>query len=161
MFSLKSLTRFFLKMKNRDLKIVGYVEVIEGDLFVKDESIQISIICPRPYWESAQAISDELSYIVRKFEFPFSIENDGPIPISEYTTNPFVITVINRGDVECGAIFTVTFSGGCSNFVLYNQTTQKHFGVTKLFTNGDTLTMTPARDISRYIAHMPRTEQTS
>ena len=58
MFSLKRPNTIFFKNANRDLKIVGYVEVIEGDLFVQDESIQISIICPRPYWESAQAISD-------------------------------------------------------------------------------------------------------
>lgn len=140
MFSLKRPNTIFFKNANRDLKIVGYVEVIEGNLFVQDESIQISIICPRPYWKSAQAISDELSYTVKKFEFPFSIESDDPMPISEYTTSP-VITVINRGDVECGAVFTVTFSGGCSDFVLYNQTTQKHIGINKLFTNGDVLTI--------------------
>lgn len=127
MFSLKKPNTIFFKNENRDLKIVGYVEVIEGDLFTEAESIQISIICPRPYWESAQTISEELSFTIKQFEFPFAIESDDPIPLSEYTSTPLV-EVMNRGDVECGAIFTVTFSGLVEGLTIYNETNQQAIG---------------------------------
>lgn len=134
MFSLKKPNTIFFKNANRDLKIIGYVEVIEGDLFTEAESIQISIICPRPYWESAKTISEELSYTIRRFEFPFSIENDDPISLSEYTASPLA-EVLNRGDVECGAIFTVTFSGTVEGLVIYNTTNQQAIGFNVTFSD--------------------------
>ena len=127
MFPLKKPNTIYFKNENRDLKIIGYVEVIEGDLFTETESIQISIICPRPYWESAKTISEELSYTIRQFEFPFSVENDDPISLSEYTDTPLV-EVLNRGDVECGAIFTVTFSDYVEGLTIYNATNQQAIG---------------------------------
>jgi hypothetical protein len=133
MFSLKKSNTIFFKNENRDLKIIGYVEVIEGDLFTEAESIQISIICPRPYWENAQTISEELSYTIKQFKFPFAIESDDPIPLSEYTSTPLV-EVLNRGDVECGAIFTVTFSGTVENLIIYNTTNQQAIGFNATFT---------------------------
>lgn len=132
MFSLKKPNTIFFKNENRDLKIVGYVEVIEGDLFTEAESIQISIICPRPYWENAQTISEELSYTIKQFEFPFAIESNDPIPLSEYTSTPLV-EVLNRGDVECGAIFTVTFSDLVEGLRIYNATNQQAIGFNTRF----------------------------
>ncbi|MDE7094681.1 MAG: phage tail family protein, partial [Oscillospiraceae bacterium] len=59
-FPLKTACTVYFKNYNRDVKIKGYVEVLDGDLFVEQEQIQISIICPQPYFESLQTIHTEL-----------------------------------------------------------------------------------------------------
>lgn len=130
----------FFKNKNRDVQIIGYVETLEGDLFTSDEKMQISIICPRPYFEDLNAIYTELSEIVRLFEFPFCIEESDPIPFSEIVDYP-LCTVKNSGDVECGCKMTVEVTGSVTGLTIHNSTTQKFFGLNYSFTAGDTITI--------------------
>jgi len=139
-FSLKKPCTIFFKCKNRDVKIIGYVEILDGDLFVLGEQIQISIICPRPYFEALDAIYTELSQIVRMFEFPFSIAETEPIPFSEIEEYP-LCTITNSGDVETGCIITVEFSGFVEGLTIYNTTNQTFFGLNYSFSAGDTLTI--------------------
>ena len=98
-FPAKTPCTVYFKNHNRDVKIKGYVETLEGDLFVSKEKMQISIICPKPFWEDMQALYDELSSLVNRFTFPFSIEE--PIPIAVINGNSG-ITIENKGDVETG-----------------------------------------------------------
>lgn len=130
----------FFKNKNRDVQIIGYVETLEGDLFTSDEKMQISIICPRPYFEDLNAIYTELSETVRLFEFPFSIEESAPIPFSEIVDYP-LCTVKNSGDVECGCKMAVEVIGSVTGLTIHNSTTQKFFGLNYSFTAGDTITI--------------------
>ena len=88
------------------MKIKGFVETLEGDIFSAREQMRISIICPKPFWEDMQAIYDELSTIIHRFHFPFSIEE--PIPISDYVGTEGV-TVENKGDIEIGFLCKVYF----------------------------------------------------
>lgn len=146
-FPARSACTVYFKNKNRDVKIEGYVETLEGDLFQQQETMQISIICPRPYFEGLSAIYTELSNSVRMLEFPFSIEVDEPIPISEVQDAPSCI-ITNSGDTEAGAIFTVTIHAlvatgvtCCTGFVIYNNSTGEHIGITYSFTSGDRVTI--------------------
>ena len=50
-FPLKSICTIYFENKNRSVKIDGYVETLEADLFSMQERAQVSIICPRPYFE--------------------------------------------------------------------------------------------------------------
>ena len=70
------------------MKIKGYVETLEGDIFSVREQMQISIICPKPFWEDMQAIYDELSTIIHRFHFPC----DG-IPNAARLINGFLYSV--------------------------------------------------------------------
>ena len=99
----KELTLYF-KNKTRSLKIKGYPELIEGDLFVQREQIQVSIICPRPYFELLHPISAKLSRITNNFQFPFEIEE--AIAISEINDYP-VLLIENPGDVSCGCMIDI------------------------------------------------------
>lgn len=154
MFSLKRPNTIFFKNANRDLKIVGYVEVIEGNLFVQDESIQISIICPRPYFEDLNTLYTELAVVVRMFEFPFAIEATDPIPFSEIDQYP-VATVYNSGDVETGCNFHVeVITSVIGGITIYNTTTQEFFGVDKSMFAGDSLDIcTIAGKLSVILTH--------
>lgn len=64
---------------NRNARVVGWVESNEPDIFSKDESQVISIICPDPYFYSNERGYSphvvEFSGLSDEFEFPFSNES--------------------------------------------------------------------------------------
>ena len=104
-FPAKTPCTVYFRNHNRNVKIKGYVETLEGDIFQMQEQMQISIICPKPFWEDMEAIYSELADFVKRFKFPFSIEE--PIPISAYGDWGGVI-IENPGDVELGFTCTIT-----------------------------------------------------
>lgn len=139
-FSLKKPCTIYFQNENRNVQIVGYVETLEGDLFVQREQMQISIICPRPYFEDLNTIYTELSRIIRKFEFPFAIEESDPIPFSEIVDYP-LCTINNGGDVETGVIMTIEITSAVAGLTIYNSTLQQYFGFNRSFFAGDTITI--------------------
>lgn len=62
------------KTDNRELITYGYVEDKSPDIFSKEESIQISVLCPDPNFYSLYNTSYVMDKSMGKFEFPF--END-------------------------------------------------------------------------------------
>ena len=137
-FPLKTACTVYFKNYNRDVKIKGYVEVLDGDLFVEQEQIQISIICPQPYFESLKTLYMELSKIMRLFEFPFCITE--PIPFSEKRNLP-LCSILNNGDTTCGVILTISISGEVTNLKIYNVATQQFFGLNYTFQENDQITL--------------------
>ena len=137
-FPAKTACTVFYKNKNRNVRIEGYVEVIEGSIFTEREEIQISIICPKPYFENLNMLQAELSRITKLFEFPFSIQI--PIPFSERRNLP-LCTIVNRGDVHCGCIITIEISGEVQNLNIYNTATQQFFGLDYIFQADDVITL--------------------
>lgn len=139
-FSIKKPCTIYFSNKNRNVKIVGYVEVLDGDLFVQREQVQISFICPRPYFEDLETIYTELAQIVRMFEFPFSIEITTPIPLSEIIDYP-LCTINNAGDVDAGCVMTIEINDSVSDLKIYNVTTQNYIGFDYSFQQGDEITI--------------------
>ena len=137
-FNLKKPCTIYFKNTNRDVKIQGYVETLEADLFTQREQVQVSIICPRPYFEDLNTIYTELSQIIRMFEFPFEIEQ--PIPFSEIEENP-LCTIINAGDAESGFVMRLSFTATITELKIYNTTTQKFIGFDYTFLDQDELTI--------------------
>lgn len=137
-FNIKSPCTIYFKNERRDVKIVGYVETLDGNLFSMREQIQISIICPRPYFEDLETIYTELSQVVRMFEFPFSIEVDDPVPFSEIVDIP-LCTVFNGGDVSCGCKMQITTSATVEMLKIYHTTAQTFFGLDYRLIDGDTV----------------------
>ena len=112
-FPMKKECEIYFKNRNRDVKIKGYVESIEGDIFTQKEEMQISIICPNPYFETPMSVECEMSRFVPLFEFPFSISKSNPIPFGKILDKP-TCNIYNNGDVECGCIITITVSDSLS-----------------------------------------------
>ena len=143
-FNIKKQCSIYFSNKNRNVQIVGYVETLEGDLFVQREQIQISIICPRPYFEDLKTIYTELAQIVRMFEFPFTIEETDPIPFSEIQEFP-LCTINNGGDVETGFVMKIMITGATRNIKIYNTTRGEFFGISNYnadwFESGDEITI--------------------
>ena len=133
-FPRKTACTVYFKNQNRDVKIVGYVETLDGDLFVQREQIQISIICPRPYWEALSQLYNELSKIIARFEFPFSIVE--PIPFSEINDVPIAV-INNSGDVACGTIIDIEFTGAAETLKIIDTTEQTFFEIAYTFQAAD------------------------
>lgn len=130
-FPIKSLCTVFFKNENMNVQISGYIELVDGDLFSKREQMQISIICPRPFWSALGLVAYELSTTVAMFSFPFSIAPTPGVAISEYTQQP-TIKIYNDGSVPCGFTADIEIATGpqsVSDLTLYNLTTQKKIGI--------------------------------
>lgn len=85
--SSKAPLRFFFENNNRNVYIDGFVETNEDDQFVRQQEMQISIICPDPYFRDVNETVVELQNTAAAFEFPFSIEQNDPIELSSYEDN--------------------------------------------------------------------------
>ena len=74
-FPLHSPVTVYYQTFNRDLYIDGYLESIDGSLFAQREAMQISIICPDPYFRSRYLAAAMVENGV------YSIRNGGDVPV--------------------------------------------------------------------------------
>lgn len=135
-FPRKTACTVYFKNENRNVKIKGYVETCDGDLFTRREQMQISIICPRPYFEDLNTIYAELRKSLAMFEFPFSIEVEQPVPISEITDYP-ICEILNTGDAECGCVIDIDVHSAVQGIKIANTSTQQFFYLDTAFVNHD------------------------
>lgn len=130
-FPQKAPVRFYYKTRTRDVYIDGYVEMIDGDLYSQNEILQISMICPDPYFRDVREYEFELENSQGAFEFPFSINIGEPIEFGTYedyrqtdvvndTTNEIPFTV---------EITPTETLGSWSGFDIMNMTTGEKIGV--------------------------------
>lgn len=111
--------RLYYKNNSRDVYIDGYVrQAPEGSLFTNRETLEVSLLCPMPYWKSTTSIITDISDVLPRLSFPFAIEE--PIPFSELEKGTEK-TVVNNGDVESGVIIELQADGTVSNIVIYDE----------------------------------------
>lgn len=118
-FRIKEKCKLYLKNKNRNVFIEGYVENNECNLFTNDERMQISIICPDPYFKDLEMLTDDISKTVSRFKFPFSINLEEPIPISEIEFSKNT-NVINKSESKVGLIIYANFVGKVNKLEIRN-----------------------------------------
>lgn len=131
----KQYIRFYLKNGLRDVWIDGYVESIEGDLYAAPQKLQVSVICPDPYFKSRMGISTNFSSVVDTFTFPFAIAEEG-IPFSILETYSEK-NVNNPSDDETGIIIELYARDTVLEPTIYNQTTNEHFTIEYEMQEGD------------------------
>lgn len=103
----KSAITLDVKTDNRDVTIEGHVESMEIDFNANPQLVQVSIICPDPYFKDATKSS---------------------------VTIP--ATVNNPSEAEQGAEFTITLTGSGTSLALTNVTTGKFLIINDTFTSG-------------------------
>lgn len=114
--------KLYFKNGTRNVSIEGYVETMEADLFVINETVQVSIVCPNPFFKSIETIISDLTFVSSSFEFPFAIPRYG-IEFSTILDNK-VSVLINTGDVEAGIIIEISTAYiPITNPVIYNYET--------------------------------------
>ena len=123
-FPLKKTITLLFETDNRVAEIQGYVESNEPDIFQKEETAQISIVCPSPYFYSNNQMI-MMNGVESYFYFPFSNESlaedkiiFGEIVRSVSTTYDY------EGDVDSGVLIHIHAIGEAHNITLYNAATR-------------------------------------
>jgi hypothetical protein len=110
--------------------IEGYVEANDVNIFSKEESSQISIICPNPNFSSLDNTIFNYSAEISLFEFPFSNEDvDTPLlEVSELMLSDLA-NIVYTGDVETGLIFYIHAIGPVEDLSIVNEKTSGVFKI--------------------------------
>lgn len=127
---------FYYKNTKRDVKILGYIESMENNLFENKQKVQISILCVNPYFINTKETVIDISKIEKKFTFPFVIENE--VELSRFEEDA-KIYIKNEGDIENGFTISVYANGVVKNIVINNIATKKWIAVDLELKTGDRL----------------------
>lgn len=138
----KDWCKFYYENENRNVYIDCYVESVEVNPFSNNEIMQISLICPQPYFKDLDEIISDISKVLNAFKFPFSINENEPIPISIIENNR-ITNVYNNSESETGLIITVEVLGKVNKILIRNTGTGDTFTInnTDGFIAGDTITI--------------------
>lgn len=117
-FPLKQHVTVYFENGTRDVSIEGVVEIIECDMFTNKQTAQISLVCPQPYFKSAEDLVTYFSSINSLFEFPFSIAESAMEFSSIKAAERKVI--VNTGDVENGIIISLYATGAVNKPIIYD-----------------------------------------
>lgn len=145
-FPLKKPITFEVITDDRRGSITGYVESNEPNIFSKNETTQISIVCPYPYFKSTSDEINKVSFYSERplFEFPFPFEdvdgndNEPEMEMGEVTR----ITsgdVNYPGDAETGAVFTIHATGTAKNIRIDKLDTKQSMTIKTSLQKGDDL----------------------
>lgn len=169
-FQSKKYCKMYYSNGSRDVYIEGYVETIECDLFSISEQMQISIICPDPYFQDANEIVTDISQILGAFEFPFAFGAKGmtesigmidkfmeerefksiTIPDNTVTDEAMefsvylekrIVNLVNNGEDDTGFIITIIANDTVVNPTIYNVETREAFTMNIRMEKGDVLTI--------------------
>lgn len=157
-FPVKKPLQLEIETDNRCCVVEGYPESNEPNIFSENEDIQVSIVCPNPYWKSAgdNGIREVVFHgVTPNFEFPFS---------NESLTEPKIeFGIIERrkenivyydGDAEQGITIIIEAIGTVKNLTIYNVRTREKMAISHdelvSFTgsgivNGDTITISTVK----------------
>lgn len=121
-FSIKEKVEVKVNTDRRTAKIDGYIESNDVDIFSKEESTQISIICPTSYFTALGPQVFNFSSSVPLFEFPFSNEslNVPLLELSELVINTLT-NIFYDGDLETGLVFSIHATGPVENLSIVNE----------------------------------------
>ena len=139
-FPTKEQVTFYYSNGSRNVFIKGYVNTCEVNPFSQDEQMQISIICPQPYFKDIDEIIADISNVTALFVFPFSINVDEPIPFSSYELNK-VTNVYNAADVKTGVIIQIDVLHSVNDILIRNTDTGDTFEINNEFQAGDRITV--------------------
>lgn len=135
-FPIKKRLTIKIETDNRIAETYGYVENNEPDIFQKEETAQISIICPDSYFYSAGPDGNNVtvfSGIEPVFEFPFSNESlTEDLLVMGYIHYSQEQTILYNGDAEIGVIITIHALDVAKNITIYNTETR---GIMKIDTD--------------------------
>lgn len=110
--------------------IDGYVESCTPEIFSELESVQVSILCPDPYFYDAVYTEQALSGYTSLFTFPFSNESltEDLIVFDDLNTSGY--TVINYdGDGDTGVIVKITIKEETSSISITNISTNERMTI--------------------------------
>lgn len=127
--------RFYYTNENRDVYADGYVESIQIGFFDMKQAVQISILCPYPYFKARTDEITAFAALEPMFIFPFAYTVAGaPFSVLTYGAEQ---SIINEGDIENGVIITLRATGQVLNPKIYNLTKNEKYLLSVDMVTGD------------------------
>ena len=117
----------------------SYTENVDCDLFTNNEIMQISLLCPEPYFKDVQEIIDDISKILSKFEFPFSIDEEG-IEFSTLDTSK-ITNAHNSSEMDTGVIIDIDIYSHIEKLLIKNTSTGETLTLNYQFQSNDKVTI--------------------
>lgn len=128
-FPIKKPLTFTIETDNRIVETVGIVELNEPDIFSKNESNQISLVCDDPYFYSAGENGHNVTVFFGSepmFEFIFSNESlEEPLLEFGSIEHETEKMIYYEGDSEIGITITIHAIGEAGNITIYNTGTRE------------------------------------
>lgn len=122
----KGYIKVYYQSDGLDVWVEGYVETVEIDPWTQDQNMQVSIVCPQPFWRDAKETATNASNVFDLLEFPFSIDSDGIELSRSDIANSTIIK--NNGHVETGVVFELVAKMRSLQPRIYNLTTGGFIG---------------------------------
>jgi len=129
-FPIKKRIGIRITTDNRVCNTYGYVESNEVDIFSKEETTTISVMCPDSYFYSTLKTITVLSGVSALFEFPFSNES-----LTESLIEFDAISILNaqtmvyNGDANVGVMIYIHVLGLAEMITIYNTGTKEEMTI--------------------------------
>ena len=137
-FRVKQPVYFYFANGSRNVCIEGIVESVEGALFERNQNLQISIICPEPYFKALEETVSDLSQVTPLFSFPFAIDEAGVV-FSEIEKT-IEKNIYYAGEVETGFTIEMRALSAVMDPKIYNEAGES-FSIGLEMQAGDVLTI--------------------
>ena len=136
----KDWVRLYYRSDYRDVYIDGYIASIDVSHFARKQVVTCSILCPSPYFRSAQSLESEVSGISGGFTFPFA-STESPELVFGYLDPTNATQVDNAGEIETGMIIELYASGSVRAPKVFDCVTSDYIGVNYSMQAGDLITI--------------------
>lgn len=156
-FKIKQWCKIYFSNELRDVYCEGYVETFENDRFALNNEIQISIICPSPWFKELDEITFNMAFSLSLFEFPFFIEESIEFSVLEEN---LLTTITNTGDVETGVLLELSATSEVVNPRIFNADTREMIGLNFTMQNGDLIRISTFKG-SKYVKLFRRGEESN
>lgn len=148
-FPIKGEVTLTVETDRRVGEIKGYVESNEPSIFSQQESTQISVLCPDPWFvDLSRPTGSQAAFygVEPQFEFAFSNESltERLIQMGEHV-NIITRNIEYEGDVETGVLFSIEMRGSVNTPVIYNTATGNAITINTTFINGDVVIINTRR----------------
>lgn len=142
-FKSKQYIKLHLINGRRKVWIEGYIDNMDGDLYSNPQIIQVSIICPDPYFKDENEENTKFSDVMGAFTFPFSVGSEGVelSTISGYSER----NIYNGSDDEVGTVIELMATGAVTDPTIYNLTTGESITIEYEMSVGDKIIINTRR----------------
>lgn len=141
---IKKPIRLYYKSDLRDVYIDGYLESLDDTRNENKLIMTAVILCPAPFFKSAQEVINELEQIIGAFHFPFS-STEEPEIVMGYIDAENSVTIVNSGEVDAGMTISLYARGAVANPKIYNYVTRDYIALDYSLEAGDLVTITTER----------------
>ena len=131
--------KIYYKTDYLNVWIAGYVEAVECDPYTLGQFMQVSIICPFPFWQDLQETYTDAGNITGMLEFPWSAPEEGVV-LSSLNANAYTV-VTNSGHVESGMRLVIRATVRSLQPRIYNLKTGEWMGFLVDMFPGEILTV--------------------